>query len=92
MQWLGMVSETLLTDFLRAHGQIANTVLMNLDFSRQTLTIQCRPYESFSHFCWSSTFDFDEVPLFNDVGHFFLLLFAFIGLLLEVVDLLHDVV
>lgn len=35
------------TNFLRAHGQVAEAILMNFDLTRQALAISCRPNEDF---------------------------------------------
>lgn len=77
------------TNFLRSHRLVADTVLMNFDFTRQSLTIKSRSNESVTHFDWSAPFHFNETGLFNNIRHFFLLLLPFIGFLLQIVDLFN---
>jgi hypothetical protein len=87
-----MPCHTALTDFLRSHGEVPDTVLVNLNFSRKTLAVKCWSNERFWHLRRAPAFHLDEVSLFNDIGHFFLLLFSFVGLFLELIDLLDNVI
>jgi hypothetical protein len=80
------------TDFLGTHRLIANTILVNFNFTRQSFAIQSRSDESFTHFYRSAALHFNEIALFNNICHFLFLLFPFVGFFLQVVDLLDQVI
>lgn len=81
-----------LTDFLGAHGLVSNTILMDFHFSRQSLSVQGRANKRLRHFDGSPAFNFHQASLFNNISHFLLLLFSFVRLFLEIVDLPHSIV
>jgi hypothetical protein len=63
---------------------------MYLNFARQSLPIERWSDKNFRKFGWSPPLDFDKNVLLDDIGHFLLLLFSFVDLLLEFSDLLAD--
>ena len=78
-----------LTDFLRAHGGlVTQTVLVDLDLTRQPLAVQRRSHEYLGKLRRSTAFDLHKGILFDDVSHLLLLLLTLVDLLLEVRDLL----
>ena len=82
-----------LTDFLRAHwGLVTQTVLVDLDLTRQPLAVQRRSHEYLGKLRRSTAFDLHKGILFDDVSHLLLLLLTLVDLLLQIRDLLGELV
>lgn len=69
---------------------VAKTILMNLDFTRESLAVQRRADKDLRKLDRPATLDLRENILLNDIRHFLLLLLALVNLLLEIGDLLRD--
>ena len=66
----------------------ADTVLVDLDLTRQPLAVQRRSHEYLGKLRRSTAFDLHKGILFDDVSHLLLLLFALIDFLLQICNLL----
>lgn len=63
---------------------------MDLNFTSKSPTVQSRANECFGQFCWPPRLELNKVALFNHIGHLLLLLLSFIGLFLQIGDLLAN--
>ena len=63
---------------------------MDLDLTRETLSIEGGTDEDFGQLEWSSTLDFNQNVLLDDVRHLFLLLLTLVNVLFEIGDLPGD--
>merc|ERR1712093_713214 len=70
---------------------ISKTVLMDLNFARNTLAVHSRTNEDVVHNRGSAISDFDELVLLNNIFHLLLFLFSLDGILLHVSDLVCNI-
>lgn len=63
---------------------------MDLDLPRETFAIQRGPHKRFRKFDRPAALDLLQSILLNHVSHLLLLLFAFVQLLLEIIDLFRE--
>ena len=79
-----------LTDSMRTHGLIPETILVNFDLARQPLPVRRRSDEDFRQLMRPPPLELNQRILLDNVCHLLLLLLAFVHFLLELGDLLVD--
>ena len=79
-----------ITDSLRTHGLVSNTILMNLNLPRQALTVCCRADKNFRKLMRPATLHFNKNVLLNNISHLLFLLLSLVYFFLQFGDLSVD--
>lgn len=71
---------------------ISQTILVNFDLARQSLSIKSGTHERFGEFVGSPAFELYQDVLLDDIRHLLLLLFPLVDLFLEICNMFRNLV